>query len=100
MQQLSRPSQGFSPSHPVYSTPQYFPYLSKTASPQCLDMHPLLHRVCTSGFRCSGLVTSEHSRRQKRISDRKDGVAVMDERCFFCFLLLLFHLFQAKADAH
>jgi hypothetical protein len=27
MQQASRPSQGFSPGHPLYKSPQYFPYL-------------------------------------------------------------------------
>lgn len=27
MQQASRPSQGFSPGHPLYNSPQYFPYL-------------------------------------------------------------------------
>nr|GMD06147.1 hypothetical protein Iba_chr06bCG13200 [Ipomoea batatas] len=43
IQQASRPSHGFSPGHPVYRIPQYFPYLRNGGTSKNLDSHVLLH---------------------------------------------------------
>jgi len=45
MQQASRPSQGFSPGHPLYRSPQYLPYLKNGGTAIHISQRKFDHRT-------------------------------------------------------
>ena len=75
MQQASSPSQGFSPGHPLYIIPQYFPYLKNSGTAQCSDSQFLLHSCLLTASPVEGSMPMLRASAEERKRERRRKMA-------------------------